>query len=77
MKIFIENDDTHEFLTATGGWTKNPLQGKAFSSTVAALRIGRQEAIGKFNVVCHIPQTNQLVNLQHGRGTGLPDTGGK
>jgi hypothetical protein len=77
MKILIENHDTHEFLTATGGWTKKPLQGKAFPSTVAALHMGRQEAIGKFNVVCHIPQTNQLVNLQHGRGTGLPDAGQK
>jgi len=77
MKILIENCDTAEFFTAAGEWAKNPLEGKAFASTVAALRLGRQQPIGKFNVVCRIQETSQIVNLHHGRGTGLPDAGGE
>lgn len=75
MHILIENNDTHEFLTSAGKWTKNPLQGKLFPATAAAFRTARQEQIGKFNIVFHIPQTNQLVNLDHGRGVGAPEVG--
>ena len=74
MNILIENNDTLEYLTNTGTWTKNPLSGKHFSTSPTAFRAARQEAIGKFNIVCHIPQTNQFINLNHGRGTGTPDT---
>ena len=77
MNILLENNDTSEFLTVAGGWTKNPLDCKTFESTATALRVGRQQAIGKFNVVCHIRETNQFVNLHHGRGTGLTEAGGE
>jgi len=77
MNILLENNDTSEFLTAAGDWTKNPLEGKAFESGAAALRVGRRQAMGKFNVVGHIRQTHQFVNLHHGRGTGLTDAGGE
>jgi hypothetical protein len=70
MHILIENNDTHEFLTSPGKWTPNPLQGKLFPATAVAFRAAKQEPIGKFNIVFHIPQTNQLVNLDHGRGLG-------
>jgi hypothetical protein len=70
MKILIENQDTSEFLTATATWTKNPLEGKVFAGTAIALRSAKQEAIGKFNVVGHISETHQFINLTHGRGTG-------
>lgn len=73
MHILIENNDTLEYLTTTGTWSKNPLVGKHFSNSVTAFRAARQEAIGKFNIVCHIPQTNQFVNLNHGRGTGAAE----
>ena len=73
MHILIENNETHEFLTAPGKWTKNPLQGKLYPATVIAFRAAKQEQIGKFNVVFYISQTNQFVNLDHGRGIGLPD----
>lgn len=76
MKILIENNDAGEFLTAAGARTKNPLEGKMFASSAAAFRVARQEALGKFNIVCHVPQTNQLVNLNHGRGTGAADAVG-
>lgn len=75
MKILIENNDTSEYLTVDGTWTGNPLEGKNFTSTAAAVRVARQAAIGKFNIVCHIPQSNQFVNLNHGRGTGAADAG--
>jgi hypothetical protein len=73
MHILIENPETLEYLKITGQWTKDPIGGKYFPTTRAAVRAARQEAIGRFNVVCHIPTTNQFVNLDHGRGAGTPD----
>jgi len=73
MNILIENNDTHEYLTSPGKWTLNPRQGKPFAATSVAFRTARQEPIGKFNIVFHIPQTNQFVNLEHGRGIGLAE----
>ena len=70
MNILIENTNTLEYLTGTGSWTKNPVEGKAFKATGVALRFARQEPIGKFNVVFYIPQTRQFVNLGHGHGKG-------
>ena len=73
MHILIENPDTLEYLMPTGQWTKNPLVGKYFPSTRLAFRAAKQEAIGRFNIVCHISTTNQFVNLDHGRGAGVPE----
>jgi len=70
MNILIENSETLEYLTDTGGWTKNPRNGKCFPATRSAFRAAKSEAIGRFNIVFHIPQTNQLINLDRGRGTG-------
>ena len=75
MNILIENHDTLEYLTPAGQWAKNPLAAKRFPATATAFRAAKLEAIGKFNIVCHIPQTNQFINLDHGRGKGLPVTG--
>ena len=75
MKILIENHETQEFFTATGQWTKNPLDARIFPATKAAFRVAKQEAINKFNIVFYIAGTNQFVNLDHGRGTGLPESG--
>jgi len=72
MNILIENHDTREFLTPAGQWTKNPLDGKCFPATATAFRAAKLEPIGKFNIVCHIPGTNQFINLDHGRGKGPP-----
>ncbi|MGH7981371.1 MAG: hypothetical protein ACREE6_18490 [Limisphaerales bacterium] len=72
MNILIENNDTLEYLTAEGQWTKNPHDGKHYPASRIAFRAARQEAIGKFNIVGHIPGTNQFINLDHGRGAGLP-----
>jgi hypothetical protein len=73
MNILIENNDTLEYLTPAGQWTKNPRSGKCYPATKAAFRVAKQEAIGKFNIVCHIPATNQFINLDHGRGAGQAD----
>jgi hypothetical protein len=75
MNILIENNDTLEYFTEPGQWTKNPLAAKCFPAAKAAFRVARQEAIHKFNIVFHIVDTNQFVNLDHGRGTGLPESG--
>ena len=77
MNILIENCDTLEYLTEAGQWTKNPRAGKCFPATKAAVQTARREAIATFNIVCHIPATNQFVNLDHGRGRGLPEAGGQ
>jgi hypothetical protein len=73
LNILIENHDTLEYLTSAGLWTKNPLNGKHYPATKTAFRAAKQEAIGKFNIVCHIPETNQFINMDHGRGAGMPD----
>ena len=73
MNILIENQETLEYLDDAGGWTKNPLQGKLFAGSRAAFRAAKQEKVGKFNIVCHIPGTNQFVNLNHGRGLAETD----
>jgi hypothetical protein len=73
MNIIIENNDTLEYLMPSGKWSKNPREGKPFPATAAAFRAAKQEAIGKFNIVFYIRQSNQLVNLDHGRGAGAAD----
>lgn len=69
MDILIENNETLEYLTPEGSWTKNPANGKRFVASRAAFRVAKQEDIKRFNIVGHIPATNQFVNLDHGRGT--------
>jgi hypothetical protein len=71
MNILIENNDTREYLMSPGKWSKDPLEGKHFPATIVALRAARLETVGKFNIVFHIPDTNQFVNLDHGQGAGL------
>jgi hypothetical protein len=73
MTILIEKDDTLEYLNNAGGWTKNPLDGRRFATMIVAYGVAKSEAIGRFNIVCHIPATNQFVNLNHGRGKGLSE----
>lgn len=73
MNILIENAESLEFLATNGTWTKSAAGGKIFRTTVSAFTTAKQEAIGKFNIVCHIPQTNQFVNLDHGKGKGAPE----
>jgi hypothetical protein len=73
MNILIENSETFEYLNLEGKWTKNPRDAKSFAGTEVAFRVAKREAIGRFSIVCHIPQTNQFINLNHGRGQGLPE----
>jgi len=73
MNILIENEETLEFLTENGGWTKDPRAGRQFKSRVDAVKIAKGEAIGRFNIVWHILSLNQFVNLDHGRGKGVAE----
>lgn len=68
MNILIENPESLEYLTESGEWTKNPLQGKFFPAATVALQAAKLETMGKFNIVGHIEVTNQFVNLDYGRG---------
>jgi len=71
MNILIENSTTSEYFTALGNWTKAPVGGKHFPATITAFRAAKLLAIGKFNIVGHIAETNQFINLDHGLGKGL------
>jgi hypothetical protein len=71
MNILIEDNATTEYLTALGDWTKTPVGGKVFPATITAFRVAKQLAIHRFNIVGHISETNQFVNLSHGSGKGL------
>lgn len=73
MKILIEDAESFEFLTNHGTWTKKAADGRHFGNTVLAFDAAKKEAIGKFNIVCHIPATNQFINMNHGKGKGLPE----
>ena len=70
MNIIIEDAETLKFCVSEGHWTKNAAEGKRFSATATALKAAKLEPIGKFNVTGYIAETKQLVNLDHGRGTG-------
>jgi hypothetical protein len=75
MNILIEDNETMEYLASSGKWTKNPLAGQCFPAAAAALQVAKLEAIGKFNIVGHMPTTNQFLNLDHGKGKGLGSVG--
>jgi hypothetical protein len=77
MHILIENEETMKYLTRENDWSKNPLKGKQFPSGELAFSTARQEVIGKFNIVCYIPETNQFINLKHGKGIRKPEEGYK
>jgi hypothetical protein len=68
MRILIENEETLKYLTDTNQWSENPLKGKRFLNSQLAFRAAKLEDIGKFNIVCYIPETKQFINLDHGRG---------
>ena len=71
MNIIIENAESLEYLTATGEWTKTVVSAKRFPATGAAFAAAKHEAVGKFNVVGFIADSNQFINLDHGRGKGV------
>jgi len=73
MNILIENADSLEYLTGDNHWSKSATAGKHYARTGAAFDAAKKEAIGKFNIVGFIPETRQLINLNHGRGRGLPE----
>jgi hypothetical protein len=70
MHILIENEETLEYLTNQNNWSKKPLKAKQFLNSQLAFRAAALEAIGQFNIVCYIPETNQFINLNHGQGVG-------
>jgi len=74
MSILIENDTTLEYLSSAGKWTVNPKAAKRFRMKDEAFEVATQESVGKFTIVLHIPETNQFVNLDHGKGKGAPQT---
>jgi hypothetical protein len=70
MNILIENAETLEYLAENGHWTKKPDEGTPFPATRTAFAAAKNEAIGKFNIVCYFPGTRQFINMDHGSGKG-------
>jgi hypothetical protein len=72
MKILIENAESLEYLANDGKWTKNASAGSNFGSTQAAFEAATSEPIGRFNIVCYIPQKPKFIifTMEHGEGTG-------
>ena len=70
MNILIEDAEKLEYLANDGLWTKNAAEGKNFEATEVAFDIAKKEPIHKFNIVCYITQTEQFINMDHGRGKG-------
>lgn len=76
MKILIENPESLEFFVEEGLWSKKIAEAYPFSSTVHALRVAKQEPVGRFNIIGYFPTTWQFVNLNHGRGKGVAESVG-
>jgi hypothetical protein len=70
MNILIEDAEKLEYLTGDNQWTKNVAEGKSFEATEVAFGVAKKEPIHKFNIVCYITQTEQFINMDHGRGKG-------
>lgn len=73
MNILIENAESLEYSTGNGEWTRKVADAKIFGSTGTALAAAKKELIRTFNIVSYIPQSNQFVNLNHGRGKGVAE----
>lgn len=71
MNIIIEDAESFKFFSGEGKWTQNAVDGKHFAGTTQAFNAARIEPIGKFNITGYVAETRQLVNLRHGRGTGV------
>ena len=70
MNILIEDAEKLEYLTSDNHWTKKASEGKDFEATEVAFDVAKKEPIGKFNIVYYITQTEQFINMDHGRGKG-------
>ena len=73
MNILIEDAETLQYLAGNGQWTKKVSEGKNFGATEAAFQVAKKEPIGRFNIVFYIAQTEQFINLDHGKGKGVAD----
>ena len=73
MNILIEDAEKLEYLTSNSQWTKKPAEGKSFAATENAFAAAKKELVGKFNIVGYVTETQQFINLNHGKGR-TPET---
>ena len=71
MNILIEDAETLEYLTSNSLWTKNAATARNFGATGTAYAAAKKEPIGRFNIVGYHANTNQFINLNHGKGKGV------
>ena len=70
MNILIENAENREYLANNGEWTKNAHEGRDFGATHAAFEAATMAPIGRFNIVCYIPQKPRFIIIPMDQGTG-------
>ena len=75
MNILIEDAETLEYLAGDNKWTRKVSEGRTFKATDAAYQVAKKEPIGRFNIVFYISQTEQFINMSHGRGRGPAEAG--
>jgi hypothetical protein len=73
MNILIEDADSLQYFTSEGRWSKTVGDGKHYAGTALAYKAAKQELIGKFNIVGYMPDTEQFINLDHGKGKGIAE----
>jgi hypothetical protein len=73
MNILIEDADSLQYFTSEGRWSKTVGDGKHYAGTAMAFKAAKQELIGKFNIVGYMPDTEQFINLDHGKGKGIAE----
>lgn len=73
MNILIEDAEKLEYLTSSNHWTKIPAEAKIFRNTAEAVAVGKQQHMGKFNVVAYVSTTHQFVNFGKGCGRRIPE----
>ena len=72
MNILINDARKLEDLRGNHRWTKRVAGGKDFRATSDALAAAKK-TMGRFNIVGCFAETNQFINLNHGKGKGLPE----
>jgi len=75
MNILIEDAEKLEYLTSNHQWTKKPSEAKNFGATNDAMVVARQEPMGRFNIVAYFAQSDQLINMNSGRGKRAAEAG--
>jgi hypothetical protein len=71
MKVLIKDPELRQYLAAGGGWTANVDEADDFIVTTIAYNFARQRMPSHFEIVLHLPETNELIVFAEGLGRAL------